>query len=83
MSDLIGFELQKSDWTPGPDLTQRLKHFKQKCDGPLKSRTNEQKCKYLLLWTGDYGLDLYNTWNLSEEEQKSLEYRKQVEEKLM
>jgi len=32
MSDLIGLELPKIDWTPGPDLTQRLKRFKQKCD---------------------------------------------------
>ena len=75
MSDLIIFKLPKIDWTPGPDLTQRLKRFKQKgellFDGPLKSRTNEQKCKYLLLWTGDYGLDLYSTWNLSEEQQKA------------
>ena len=85
MSDLIGFELPKIDWTPGPDLAQRLKRFKQKCellfDGPLKPRTDEQKCKYLLLWTGDHGLDLYNTWNLSEEQQKSLEeYWKRLEE---
>ena len=85
MSDLIGFELPKIDWTPGPDLAQRLKRFKQKCellfDGPLKPRTDEQKYKYLLLWTGDHGLDLYNTWNLSEEQQKSLEeYWKRLEE---
>ena len=85
MSNLIGFELPKIDWTPGPDLAQRLKRFKQKCellfDGPLKPRTDEQKCKYLLLWTGDHGLDLYNTWNLSEEQQKSLEeYWKRLEE---
>ena len=85
MSNLIGFELPKIDWTPGPDLAQRLKRFKQKCellfDGPLKPRTDEQKCKYLLLWAGDHGLDLYNTWNLSEEQQKSLEeYWKRLEE---
>ena len=86
MSDLTGFKLPKIDWIPGPDLAQRLKCFTQKCellfDGPLKSRTNEQKCKYLLLWTGDYRLDLCNTWNLSEEQKKkSLEkYWKRLEE---
>ena len=31
MSNLIGFKLPKIDWTPGPNLAQRLKHFKQKC----------------------------------------------------
>ena len=66
-------------------MAQRLKRIKQKCellfDGPLKSRTDEQKCKYLRLWTGDYALDLYNTWNLTEEEQKSLaEHWKRLEE---
>ena len=70
MSDLVGFELPKIDWTPGPDLAQRVKRFRQKCEllfeGPLKARTNEQKCKYLLLWAGDQGLDLYNTWNLDD-----------------
>ena len=69
----------------GPDLAQRLKRFKQKCellfDGSLKPRSDEQKCKYLLLWTGKYGLDLYNTWNLSEEQQNSLEeYWKRLKE---
>ena len=60
MSDLISFEVPKIDWTPGPDLVQRVRRFKQKCEllfeGPLKPRTEDQKCKYLLLWTGDYGL---------------------------
>ena len=85
MSDLIGFESPKIDWTPGPDLPQRFKRFRQKCellfDGPLKARTNEQRCRYVLLWTGDYGLDLFNTWNLSSEEQNKLdEYWKRFEE---
>lgn len=85
MSDLIGFEVPKIDWTQGPDLVQRFRRFKQKCEllfeGPLKPRTDEQKCKYLLLWTGDYGLDLFNTWNLSEEQQKHLhEYWTRLEE---
>lgn len=31
-------------------------------------------------WSGDYGLDLFNTWNLSCEEQKLDEYWKRYEE---
>ena len=85
MSNLIGFEVQKIDWTQGPDLVQRFRRFKQKCkllfEGALKPRTDEQKCKYLLLWMGDYELDLFNTWNLSEEQQKHLhEYWTRLEE---
>jgi len=50
-------------------------------EGPLKLRTNRQKCKYLLLWMGDYGLDLYNIWDMSEGEQKRLaKYWKRLEE---
>ena len=53
MGDLIGLELPKIDGIPCPNLAQRLKRFKQKCellfDGPLKPRSDEQKCKYLFL----------------------------------
>lgn len=79
MSDLIGFESPKFDWTPEPGLALRIKRFRQKSelfDGPLKARTSEHG----LLWTGDYGLDLFNTWSLSCEEQKLDEYWKRCEE---
>ena len=34
-----------------------------------------------LLWTGDYGLDLYNTWNLNADQAKDInEYRQRFEE---
>jgi hypothetical protein len=73
------------DWTPGPDLLQRLKRFRQMCeflfDGPLKDQTVKQKCRYVLLWVGDYSLDHYNTWNLSEADQEKLyEYWKIFEQ---
>ena len=64
------------DWSPGPDLRTRFKRFCQKCelllDGPLKSRDSTQKCKYVLLWSGDHGLDLFNTWTLTTDQQKDL-----------
>ncbi|CAH3139767.1 unnamed protein product [Pocillopora meandrina] len=85
MSDLVGFEVPKMDWTPGPDLLTRFKRFRQKCelllDGPLKARDGTQKCKYVLLWSGDYGIDLFNTWSLTEDQQKDLkEYWKRFED---
>lgn len=61
-------------WTGGPNLLTR---FRKKCellfDGPLKSRQCTQKCKYVLLWSGDDGLDLFNTWALSSNQQKDLQ----------
>lgn len=32
MSDLVGFESPKMDWTTGPDLMTRFKRFRQKCE---------------------------------------------------
>ena len=86
MGDLIGFEIPKMDWSPGPDLYNRFKRFKQKCgllfDGPLKSKSKEQRINYLLLWSGDHGLDLFNTWtDLTADEKKDIEeYWKRFEE---
>ena len=85
MSDLVGFEPPKMDWTTGPDLTNRFKRFRQKCEllfeGPLKPRAPEQECSYLLLWAGDYGLDLYNTWSLTTKQKKDInKYWKRFEE---
>ena len=47
----------------------------------MKDRTVKQKCRYVLLWVGDFGLDLYNTWYLSEADQDKLdEYWKRFEQ---
>ena len=32
----------------------------------------EDKCSYLLLWIGDKGRDIFNTWTLTEAEAKLL-----------
>ena len=76
MSDLVGFDLPKMDWSPGPVLHTSFKRFRQKCllllDGPLTIRDCTQKCKYVLLWSGDHGLDLFNTWELTTDQQKDL-----------
>lgn len=38
--------------------------------GPLTKSTEAQKCKYLMIWIGDKGKDIYSTWNISEEDGK-------------
>lgn len=79
MSDLAlaGFEPPKMNWKLDIDLPKRFRRFRQKCnllfDGPLSKRTVEQKCNYLLLWSGDHGLDLFNTWELNEDQKKDLD----------
>jgi hypothetical protein len=40
--------------------------------GPLKDRGEEEKCSYLLLWIGEKGRDINNTWTLTVAESKVL-----------
>jgi len=53
------------DWSSPGDLYKRFKLFKQKCqlifDGPLEKSTEMKKVRFLLLWIGDKGLEIYNT----------------------
>jgi hypothetical protein len=41
--------------------------------GPLKGEDEAIQCKYLLIWAGDRGLDLYNSWALDADQQKVLQ----------
>ena len=63
----------KMDWTSG-DLPTTWKAFKQHCEftfgGPLKRKSEEEKCNYLMIWIGDKGRDIYNTWELTVEEEE-------------
>ena len=48
----------KMDWSSGDQLSA-WKAFKQHCEftfgGPLKQKSEEVKCNYLMLWVGDKG----------------------------
>ena len=63
------------DWSSG-DLPNAWKAFKQHCeftfDGPLKQKSEEVKCNYLMLWVRDKGREIYSTWELGEEAAKKL-----------
>ena len=58
------------------NLSEAWKKFEQHARlvfaGPLSDKEEEVQCKYLLLWVGDRGREIYNTWNLSAENQKVL-----------
>ena len=64
------------DWESAnlPESWRRFKqHVKLMFTGPLKAVSEEDKCSYLLLWVGDKGRDIFNTWTLTEDQAKLLE----------
>ncbi|XP_069778269.1 uncharacterized protein [Narcine bancroftii] len=59
------------------DIIEAFKKFKQKCNlafkSFLKGVTPEEKVSCILLWTGDRGQNLFNSWELAEEEENNPE----------
>ena len=60
-----------------PDLPQALRKFKATCklyfSAPLKEKSEREKISYLLIWTGDEGIELVSTWSMTETEQAKLD----------
>ena len=60
------------------NLPESWKRFQQHCElifsGPLKSKPDDVSSKYLLLWIGEKGRDIYNTWTLTELENKQTNF---------
>ena len=65
----------RMDWD-AKDLPLAFKSFKEHCNfmfgGPLKSKSEEEKCNYVMLWSGEKGCNIYSTWTLTNEERKQL-----------
>ena len=65
------------DWSANEGLYNRFKMWKQRSEllfeGPMDKTEENVKCKYLLYWAGERGLELYNSWGLTEAEQKVLQ----------
>jgi len=74
--DLTGIPLPKMDWD-STNLPEAWKKFQQHVDliftGPLADKEESIVCKYLLLWIGDKGRDVFNTWEISAEDAKKLQ----------
>uniref|UniRef100_A0A8C6KCM5 Gypsy retrotransposon integrase-like protein 1 n=1 Tax=Nothobranchius furzeri TaxID=105023 RepID=A0A8C6KCM5_NOTFU len=85
--DSSGVPAPRTDWDSAnlPDAWRRfVQHVKLMFSGPLSSKPEETQCSYLLLWVGERGRDIYNTWQLSEEEaQKLTTYLDRFEQCLM
>lgn len=63
------------DWESShrPDAWRRFQqHVRLVFTGPLKAKSEEEKCSFLLLWIGDKGRDICNTWTLTADEAKLL-----------
>lgn len=59
----------------GKQPERKHRHFKQHVElmftGPLKSRNEAEKCSYLLIWVGQKGRHIYNTWtDISEDDRQ-------------
>ncbi|XP_077980108.1 epidermal growth factor receptor-like [Glandiceps talaboti] len=75
MAELAGLPVPTMDWHSS-DAMQALKKFKQMCElyfnGPLTAKTEAEKCNYLQIWSGEVGIDIVTTWNLTTEEKTKL-----------
>ena len=65
-------ESLKMDWTVDDALHSRFIRWKIKCenifDCKLAILQGSTKCKKVIQWSGDAGLDMYISWNLPTEE---------------
>ncbi|KAL9956099.1 hypothetical protein ACROYT_G037526 [Oculina patagonica] len=74
---LSGLECPVMQWE-GDNLKENWRRFKQHVElmftGPLKSKNEAEKCSYLLIWVGQKGRDIYNTWTgISVDDRKKLQ----------
>ena len=74
--DLTGVQSPQMDWDD-ENLPERWKRFRQHVElmfsGPLAAKKEEEKCSYLLIWCGEKGRDIANTWSdVSDDDKKKL-----------
>ena len=65
-------EEPQMDWMVNDGLYNRFLKWKLKCKNILECELvmlpEARKCKKVVAWSGDFGLDQYISWNLSSEE---------------
>ena len=68
MAELAGLPIPTMGWN-SPDAPQAFKKFKARCElyfsGPLKEKSEDEQISYLLMWSGDDGIEIVSTMNLS------------------
>ena len=62
----------KMNWVVNNALYHRFLKWKLKCKNflecELTALPEHQKCKKVITWSGDFGMDQYVSWGLSKEE---------------
>ena len=62
----------KMDWTVNDALYQRFLKWKLKCKNILECELTAlpkcQKCKKVIAWSSDFGMDQYVSWGLSKDD---------------
>ena len=70
-----GFTPPVINWS-ATDITDEFQTFKQCCTliftGPFSKRTDAEKASFILLWIGQQGVDIYNsfTWESDDDKRK-------------
>ena len=76
MGDLSGIEPPRMNWL-ATDLPTEFRSFRQYCElifsGPFAEKGQNDRVTYILLWVGQEGRRMYNTWDLSETDKKDVE----------
>ena len=71
----IGYSTWCQKWD-AKDLPLAFKSFKEHCNfmfgGQLKSKSEEEKCNYVMMWAGEKRRNIYSTWTLTNKERKQL-----------
>ncbi|XP_029212518.2 uncharacterized protein LOC114976273 [Acropora millepora] len=71
MGELSGIKPPQMEWNDS-DLPTAFKSFKQYCqlifDGPLNTKEDKVKATYILLWIGEEGRKIFNSFDLNDEE---------------
>ncbi|KAJ8332653.1 hypothetical protein SKAU_G00424420 [Synaphobranchus kaupii] len=75
MMENTGVPTPRMDWDSSnvPDAWRKFRqHIELMFSGPLRAKEEEGKCSYLLLWIGEKGRDIFNTWTLTADQRKVL-----------
>ena len=71
MGELSGIKPPQMEWNDS-DLPMAFKSFKQYCqlifDGPLNAKEDKVKATYILLWVGEEGRKIFNSFDLTDDE---------------
>ena len=75
MGELSGIEPPRMNWQ-AVDLPTEFRSFRQYCElifrGPFAAKWQGERVTYILLWVGQDGLRMYNTWELTEAEKQNV-----------